>query len=131
MSAEVMSSRELAAHAARKMSDKGAEELLILELPLGRTLFDWVVIGNGRSERQVHTLGDEVYHFCKRHSVAHRGVEGEAGWRVLDAHDVVVHAFLPEMREFYDLESLWPDAKSHDPEDLFAEFPDPDLEQDT
>jgi ribosome-associated protein len=122
-------SRHLALHAARKMLDKGAEELLVLELAPGQAIFDYVVIANGRSERQAGTLAAEVYHFCKRHDIARRPVEGEAGWRVVDCYDVVVHAFTEELRDHYQLERLWNDAVRVDYEAELAELADPDLEQ--
>jgi ribosome-associated protein len=124
-----MTSRELALHAARKMLDKGAEELVVLHLPEAQRLnFDYVVIANGRSERQARTLVDEVYHFCKRHNVEHFPAEGEAGWRLIDCHEVVVHAFLPELREHYRIEALWPAAEAIDVAAGLAELPDPDLD---
>ena len=121
--------RELALHAARKMLDKGAEDLLVLQVPEHqRALFDYVVIANGRSERQARTLGDEVYHFCKRHQIEHFPPEGEAGWRVVDCHEVVVHAFTPELRAHYRIEALWPDAVAVDVDAELAALPDPDQE---
>ncbi len=105
--------QELAIHACRKMHDKGAEEMRLLELPEG-ALFDYVILANGRSERQTTTLIDEVYHFCKRHNIPHVPVEGEAGWRLIDCYGLIVHAFTEEMREYYDLDHLWPDAEEID-----------------
>ncbi len=122
-------SRQLALHAARKMLDKGAEELVVLHLPEDQRInFDYVVIANARSERQAKTLVDEVYHFCKRHAVEHFPAEGEAGWRLIDCHEVVVHAFLPELRGHYRIEALWPAAESVDVAAGLAELPDPDLD---
>lgn len=120
---------ELALNAARLMLGKGAEELTLLELlPEQRTLYDYVVIGNGRSDRQASTLVNEVYHFCKRHQIAHFPVEGELGWHVIDCHEVVVHGLTEETRGYYQLEQLWPGAKSIDFEALLEKLPDPDSE---
>jgi ribosome-associated protein len=119
--------RELAIHAARKMRDKGAEDLQLLHLPAGRRgLYEYVVIGCGRSERQVATLASEVYHFCKRHGVPHFPVEGEGGWRLVDCHEVVAHALLPDLRERYRLEALWAGAEALDIEALLPTLADPD-----
>jgi len=119
--------RQLALHAARKMLDKGAEDLVVLHLPEHqRALFDYVVVANGRSERQARTLCDEVYHFCKRHAIDHYPPEGEAGWRVVDCHEVVVHAFVPELREHYRIETLWPEAEALDVASELPALPDPD-----
>ena len=121
------SPHDLALHAARKLLEKGAEDMVVLHLPPEqRSLYEYVVIGNGRSERQVRTLADEVYHFCKRHGIARFPVEGEAGWMLVDCHEVVVHAFTPEARERFRLESLWPDAERLDVDAALAVLPDPD-----
>lgn len=123
-----LTSRQLAFHAARRMLDKGAEDLLVLELPAPqRVLFDLVVIATGRSERQVHTFVDEVHHFCKRHEIPHFPTEGEAGWMLCDLHDVVVHAFTAEARQRYNLERLWATAERLDHDAALRELPDPDL----
>lgn len=120
-----LSPRQLALYAARQMYDKGAEDLVVLELPEDRrALFDYVVIGNGRSERQVRTLVDEVYHFCKRNKIAHFPAEGEAGWRVIDCHEVVVHGLLPELRDHYRIEGLWDAPIVVDHEAEWADLPD-------
>lgn len=114
----------LAVHALRAMRDKGAEDPVILQLPAGAAIFDLVVIASGRSERQVTTLAEEVRHFCKRHGIANAGVEGETGWRVVDCYDVVVHAFLEDARQRYDLESLWPAAVAIDVDEALAQVPE-------
>lgn len=119
--------RELALHAGRRIRDKGGEDCVILSLPEHqRGLFDYVVIASGRSERQTRTLVDEVYHFCKRHDIDRFPPEGEAGWMLLDCHEVVVHAFLADLRAHYAIEELWPEAERVDIEAGLATLPDPD-----
>jgi len=113
-------SRQLAIQAARCAYEKGGEDIAILALPAG-AVFDYVVIANGRSERQAATLVDELYHYCKRHGIPHAGVEGEVGWRLLDCYEVVMHAFVPEARARYDLEGLWPEAERLDVDRALAE----------
>lgn len=121
--------RELALHAARLILGKGGEDVVVLELPdEHRSLYDYVVIGNGRSDRQAHTLVNEAYHFCKRHKVPHFPVEGESGWYVVDCHDVVVHSFVEDQREHYQLEALWPGCTQVDFETELEALPDPDLQ---
>jgi len=122
-----VTAREMALHAARLMLGKGAEDLVVLELPVEqRALYDYVVIGNGRSDRQTRTLAQEVYHFCKRHGVSHFPVEGESGWHLIDCHNVVVHAFTDEQRAYYRLDELWSDAAPLDYQAMLKELPDPD-----
>jgi ribosome-associated protein len=121
-----ISSLDLALHACRKMDAKGAEELRVLRIDDELYPFDFVVLTNGRSDRQSQTLIDEVYHFCKRHKIAHSPVEGESGWYLIDCHQVIVHAFIPELREYYRLDSLWSGAKEVQHEALLAALPDLD-----
>ncbi len=118
------SALDLAIHAARAMDMKGAEDLQILAVPpASGAPFDYVVLGNGRSERQVSTLAEEVFHLCKRHDIPHRPVEGEGGWRVIDCMDVIAHAFTAELRAFYRLETLWEGAQAIDLAEAFARVP--------
>jgi ribosome-associated protein len=101
------SSRELALHAIRIAQDKGGEDIRLLQLPKGNGLADFVVLASGRSDRQAHAIADEIYHFCKRHTIPHHPVEGESGWYLMDLMDVVVHALEEEKRALYDLENVW------------------------
>ncbi|MFW5845632.1 MAG: ribosome silencing factor [Planctomycetota bacterium] len=121
-----VSPRDMALHAARRMYDKGAEQLQVLHVPDENQLYDYVVIGAGRSERQTRTLVDEVYHFCKRHDIPHGPVEGAAGWYVIDCYNVVVHGFTPELLDYYELAKRWPQARPVQYEALWAAVPDPD-----
>ena len=119
-------SRELALHAARLALDKGGEDLRVLELPAGHAVFDYCVLVTGRSDRQVHAMVEEIYHFCKRHAVQRMPVEGESGWMLIDCMDVVVHAFSAEKRDLYALESLWPRARDVRYERELKQLRDPD-----
>ena len=60
---------------------------------------------------QVNTLVSEVYHFCKRHEIAHHPIEGGENWQLIDCYEVVVHALEEPAREFYQLETMWPQAE--------------------
>lgn len=118
--------RALALHLARRLSDKDGQELAVYELPPGHALCDYCLVVTGRSERQVDALVAEALRFCKRHGVRHQPLEGEAGWKLLDCTDVVVHALSAELRDFYRLDRLWPGARTVDVERELAGLPDPD-----
>jgi ribosome-associated protein len=122
----VFTSRELALHAARIALDKGGENLRVLELPADHAVFDFCVLVTGRSDRQVHAIVEEVYHFCKRHGVPRMPVEGESGWMLIDCMDVVVHAFSEDKRDLYGLETLWPRARDVRFERELKQLKDPD-----
>ena len=76
-------------------------------------LTDAFVITNGRNTRQVKTIVDEVERqvklACGRSPVRVEGLD-DARWVLMDYGDFLVHVFLDEAREFYDLEHLWADA---------------------
>lgn len=125
------SAHDLAVHAARAMDLKGAEDLRVLAIPPSSGApFDYVVLGNGRSERQVSTLAEEVFHLCKRQGIPHRPVEGEGGWRVIDCMDVIAHAFTADLRAFYRLETLWTGSQEIDLAEAFAKLPTLDQHSD-
>lgn len=76
---------------------------------------DYFVICTGRSDRQVKAIHDAIHLGMKNdHGLLPRRVEGltQGQWVLMDYLDVVVHAFTPEMREYYRLEQLWGEAPS-------------------
>jgi ribosome-associated protein len=112
----------LACHAASLCAGKSAEGVTVLRLPEGAE-FQYVVLATARSERQAYTLVDEVFGFCKRRKIAHRPVEGEAGWYLIDCYSVVVHALGEAQRSFYAFERLWRKADSVDWQAELAKLP--------
>ena len=99
--------KELALHAVRLASDKGGEDIRLLQMPKGNGVCDFCVVVSGRSDRQVHAIVDEIYRFCKRDKVPHHPVEGESGWMLIDCIDVIVHAFDEDKRALYDIDHVW------------------------
>lgn len=105
--------RNLARVAARAADQKGARDVVILEVGDVLVLPDEFVVTAGANDRQVKAIVDEV-----ERGVADAGlgrpvrVEGlqDRRWVVLDYGDVVVHVFLQEMRDYYELERLWGDV---------------------
>jgi len=105
--------RDWARIAARAASAKGGEETVILEVGGILAITDAFVITSGRNSRQVKTIAEEVEERLKvEGGISPLRVEGlgDAQWILLDYGDLVVHVFLDETREFYDLERLWSDA---------------------
>ena len=68
-----------------------------------------MVIASGRSARQISALAEHVQAYLAAHGHKARGTEGKAqsDWVLIDAGDVVVHLFRPEVRAFYNLEKMW------------------------
>ncbi len=73
---------------------------------------DTVIIASGRSQRHVGALADHLMHALKEAGAQHLRVEGmpHCDWVLVDAGDVVVHLFRPEVRSFYNIEKIWSPA---------------------
>ncbi len=105
--------RDRVALAARAASSKLGRDTLVLGVENLLGLTDAFVITSGSNPRQVHTITDEVERQLKVAGAGGpRSVEGldDARWVLMDYGDFVVHVFLEEARDFYDLEHLWGDA---------------------
>jgi ribosome-associated protein len=105
--------RDRVALAARAASAKLGRDTLVLGVENLLGLTDAFVITSGSNPRQVHTITDEVERQLKVAGAGGpRSVEGldDARWVLMDYGDFVVHVFLEEARDFYDLEHLWGDA---------------------
>ena len=96
--------------AARAADAKSGEDTVVLAMGEMLGLTDAFVITSGRNPRQVRTIVEEVERRVKQEaSVSPLRVEGagDARWVLMDYGDFLVHVFLEEAREFYDLEHLW------------------------
>jgi len=105
-----VSSAELAAAIAAYADDKKARDIRELDLRGVVDYTDFFVVCSGGTDRQVKAIHDGIHLGCKNDlGVLPRRVEGlaQAQWVLMDYLDVVVHLFVPEVREYYDLERLW------------------------
>ncbi|MCS7281541.1 MAG: ribosome silencing factor [Desulfobacterota bacterium] len=110
-----MDAFELAKTAGRLAEEKKAKDIVILEL-IGLTdIADYFLIASGRNERHVKTIAEHILESAKHMGIKVYSTEGvENGrWAVIDFSTVVVHLFLQPLRELYDLESLWYEAKKY------------------
>ena len=107
---------ELAREIVDIIADKKGEEIVLLDLR-GRTIIaDYFVVCSGGSERQLKAIVEGVTEEVKRDfGKSPRSVEGDAngGWVLIDYVDVVVHAFAPEVRAYYDIEEFWMAQKAN------------------
>ena len=73
------------------------------------SIADYMVIGSGRSTRQVAAMAQKLAERVKQAGYGHVRIEGlpAADWVLIDAGDVVIHLFRPEVRSFYNLERMW------------------------
>jgi ribosome-associated protein len=97
-----------------RLEDMKAEDTITIDLT-GKTAFtDAMVITSGRSNRHVGAVADRVLEGLKKAGIKDARVEGmpHCDWVLIDAGDVVVHVFRPEVRAFYDLEKMWSGTRS-------------------
>jgi len=93
---------------ARLDEDK-AEDIVLIDLKGKSPLADAMVVASGRSQRHVAAMADHLVRVLKEKGFGKAQVEGlpHADWVLIDAGDVIVHLFRPEVRAFYQLEKIW------------------------
>lgn len=86
-----------------------AEDTLSIDLTGKTTLADFMVITTGRSNRHVASVSERVVKDLHKAGLSGVRIEGlpQADWVLIDAGDVIVHVFRPEVRTFYNLEKMW------------------------
>jgi ribosome-associated protein len=91
------------------LDDSKAEEAVIIDLAGKTSIADWMIIATGRSTTQVGALADRVVKALKEAGGGTPAVEGVPAndWVLIDAGDLIVHLFRPEVRQFYNLEKMW------------------------
>lgn len=108
-----METNEKALASGRLAADKKAGDVLVLELKGLTDIADFFVVASGTSERHVKTIAEGIELGMKEKGIPVLSREGydEGRWVIIDYGDVIVHVFLASLRELYDLESLWIEAK--------------------
>jgi ribosome-associated protein len=98
----------LLALAEKALEDGKAEDVVTIDLAGKSSIADHMLIATGRSQRQVAALAERVVAAVKEGGYR-PSVEGlRAGdWVLIDAGDVIIHIFRPEVRDFYNLEKMW------------------------
>ena len=93
------------------LDDDKAENILTIPLRGKSAVADYMIVASGTSSRQVAAMAEHIEFKLKQNKIAILGLEGlrQADWVLIDANDVVVHLFRPEVREFYGLERMWAD----------------------
>jgi ribosome-associated protein len=91
------------------LDDDKAEEVVSIDLRGKTSMADHMVVCSGRSSRQVASIADKLTERLKEQFGMLCKTEGQAqgDWVLIDAHDVIIHVFRPEVREFYQLEKMW------------------------
>ena len=89
-----------------------AKNLTILNVKEVSSFADYFIVCSGTSDRQVQSIAASIRENLKEYGVIPLGIEGErlGKWVLMDYEDVIIHVFYEPIREFYDIERLWPDA---------------------
>jgi len=96
------------------LDDLKAEDIITIDLRGKTSIGDTMVVASGRSNRQVGSLADRVLDDLAAAGVRGVRVEGmpHCDWVLIDAGDIIVHVFRPEVRAFYNLEKMWAGGRS-------------------
>ena len=102
------------------LEDDKAEDIIQIDLTGKTSIADSMIIASGRSTRQVSAIADHLYRKLKHATGDGCKLEGmeKADWVLLDAGNVIIHVFRPEVRSFYNLEKMW--AADFTPEKMMA-----------
>jgi ribosome-associated protein len=93
----------------QSLDDDQAQETVSIPLQGKSSIADYMVIASGRSTRQVAAMAQKLAERIKQQTGRIARIEGlpAADWVLIDAGDVIVHLFRPEVRSFYNLERMW------------------------
>jgi ribosome-associated protein len=103
------SAESLLRHIIAWLDEAKAEEVVQIDLKGKSSIGDYMVIASGRSDRHVGAIAEQVQRKLKEIGYGRARVEGleACDWVLIDAGDVIVHVFRPEVRAFYNLERMW------------------------
>ena len=92
-----------------RLDDDQAQDVITIDLQGLSPLADAIVIASGRSARHVSAIADHLLRALKDGGYGKAAVEGlpQADWVLIDAGDIIVHLFRPEVRAFYNIEKIW------------------------
>ena len=91
------------------LDDDKAEDIAVIDLEGKTQIADYLVIATGTSQRHVGAMTDHIQRNLKTAGVKGIAIEGapQCDWVLVDAGDVIIHLFRPEVRDFYNLEKIW------------------------
>jgi len=99
----------LLARIQSSLDDDKAEDVVTIDLRGRSSVADYMVVCSGRSSRQVSAIAEKLVERLKEEAGRTCKIEGkdQGDWVLIDAQDVIVHVFRPEVRDFYQLEKMW------------------------
>ena len=110
-----MNTIEKAMLAGRYGEEKKANDVSVIELKGLTDIADYFILASGTSERHVRTIAEHIEQGMKGMGVKPFSMEGyqQGRWVIIDYRDIIVHVFFEPLRELYDLECLWIEAKKY------------------
>ena len=96
------------------LDDMKAEDIVTIDLNGKSTIADYMVVASGRSNRHVASIAEQAVKDIEQIQTPRVRVEGlrQGDWVLIDAGDVIVHVFRPEIRDHYNLEKMWSAGRS-------------------
>lgn len=93
----------------QSLEDSKAENIVSIDIQGKSPLADYMIVASGRSHRHVAAVAEHLIRALKDAGLGNARVEGLSGadWVLIDAGDIIVHVFRPEVREFYNIEKMW------------------------
>ena len=93
----------------KRLDDEKAQDIIFIDLRGKSSIADSLVVASGRSHRHVGAIADHVLRTLKDAGHGRARVEGlpACDWVLIDAGDLIVHLFRPEVRSYYNLEKIW------------------------
>jgi ribosome-associated protein len=103
------SAESLLRHITAWLDEAKAEEVVTIDLKGKSSIADFMVVASGRSDRHVGAIAEQLQRKLKQLAGVRARIEGleACDWVLIDAGDVIVHVFRPEVRAFYKLERMW------------------------
>jgi ribosome-associated protein len=95
--------------AIQVLNERQAEHIVTVELGGRSSMADYLIVASGRAQRQIVAIADYLRAAFMKLGVSQVRIEGlpEANWVLVDAGDIVVHLFRPEVRDYYRIEEIW------------------------
>ena len=108
--------KKLLSLTCESLEDDKAIDIKAIDLKNRSSIADFMIIASGNSSRQVSSMANNLIKKFKDKGISTRKPEGitNSDWVLIDAYDIIIHLFRPEVRDFYALEKMWeiPQSKS-------------------
>jgi ribosome-associated protein len=98
-----------------RLDDDKAQDIVLIDLKGKSPMADAMIVASGRSHRHVGALADHLLRTLKELGMGKARIEGlpHCDWVLIDAGDVIIHLFRPEVRSFYNIEKIWSVESGH------------------